>query len=105
MLFLERRQVEQCQGELIHLRFVDFHPVLLRVFASAKRPAIVPMLRHGRPSQWAKRESSRIIVAERSDCQTSIIPNWQCSTASGHPVRAAFTSSPSISSLRGTAPN
>ena len=63
------------------------------------------MLRHGRPSLWAKRKSSRIIVAERSGCQTSIIPSWQCSTASGHPVRAASTNSPSTSSLHGTALN
>jgi hypothetical protein len=61
------------------------------------------MLRHGRPSLWAKRKSSRIIVAERSDYQTSIIPSWQCSTVSAHPARVVSMNLHSISLLPGTA--
>src|ERR1019366_6391269 len=40
------------------------------------------MLRHGRPSLWANRESSRTTVAECFGCRIWIIVNWQSSTAS-----------------------
>src|SRR5262249_16591865 len=62
---------------------------------------IVPMLRLGRPSLWAKRNFSRIIVAEPSGCQTLIIPSSQCSTASAPPARDESTSSSSIRSFPG----
>jgi RNA polymerase sigma factor (sigma-70 family) len=63
------------------------------------------MLRHGRPSPSGKIESSQIIVAKRSGCQTSTIPRWRCSTASRRPARAASTNTLSISSSRGAARN
>src|SRR5215469_1252955 len=36
MLVLERRQIKQCQRELIHLLVVDLHPILLRDIASRR---------------------------------------------------------------------
>src|SRR6202140_2047213 len=44
--------------------------------------AVVPILRHGRPSSWANRESSRIIVADCFVCRIWIIVREPCSTAS-----------------------
>src|SRR6266436_5463268 len=60
---------------------------------------IVPMLRHGRPSLWANRESSRTIAAECFGCQIWIIANWQCLTVSARQPRAASMNTPSTSSL------
>lgn len=114
---LVRREVEEGQSDFIHLVVVDVHDVLVRWQRCRSRwriggcivagPTVVPMLQQGRPSLWAKKESSPIIVLERFDCQTSIIPSWQCSTASGHRVRAAFTNMLSMVYcvvLLGTAP-
>src|SRR6266849_6931044 len=81
------------------------NPYLVPMLASPRRSAVVPILRHGRPSPWAKRESSRITVAECFGCRIWIIVNWQCSTAWARQPRAAFTSTPSINSLLGTAPS
>src|ERR1700686_944389 len=67
--------------------------------------AVVPILRHGRPSSWANRESSRITVADCSACRIWIIVRGPCSTASDHQPRAAFTSTLSTNSSPGTAPN
>jgi hypothetical protein len=61
------------------------------MLASPRRVAVVPILRHGRPSPWAKQESSRIIVAECFGFEIWIIANRRCSTASAHPPRAACT--------------
>jgi site-specific recombinase XerC len=49
------------------------------------------VLRHGRPSPWARRKSSRITVAECFGCRIWIIANWQCSTASARPPRVECT--------------
>src|SRR6202011_1370688 len=54
----------------------------LPLLASPRRFAVVPILRHGRPSPWANTESSRITVAECFGFQTWIIVNWRYSTAS-----------------------
>ena len=43
-----------------------------------------------------KRESSRIIDVEPSCYQTSIIPSWQSSTASGHRIAPALRDCPQI---------
>ncbi len=75
------------------------------MLASSRRFAVVPNLRHWRPSQWANTESSRITVAECFGCRISIIANWQCSIASARQPRAVFTSTPSTSSSPGTAPS
>src|SRR5713226_7110146 len=65
------------------------------MLASPRRFAIVPILRHGRPSPWANTESSRITVAECFGFQIWIIANWRCSTASARPPRDACTNTPS----------
>src|ERR1035437_1420442 len=77
----------------------------LPLLASPRGFAVVPILRHGRPSPWANTESSRITVAECLGFQTWIIVNWRYSTASAQQPRAAFTSTPLISSLLGIAPS
>ena len=48
--------------------------------------AVVPILRHGRPSPWANRESSRTTVAACCGCRIWIIADWPCSTALGSPA-------------------
>ncbi len=59
------------------------------MLASPRRSAVVPMLRHGRPSLWANRESSRTTVAGCFGYPIWIIANWPCSTASARQLRAA----------------
>src|SRR6266478_7478980 len=44
------------------LKTLPTHTLLM--LASPRRFAVVPILRHGRPSPWANTESSRITVAE-----------------------------------------
>src|SRR6266436_1175412 len=67
--------------------------------------AVVPVLRHGRPSPWANTKVSRITVAEYFVCPILIIANWQCSIASARQPRAVCTSTPLINSLHGIAPS
>ena len=81
------------------------NPVAPPLVESPMRSASSQCLRHGRPSLWANTESSRITVAECFGCPIWIIANRRCSTASVRQPRAAFTSTPSISSSPGTAPN
>ena len=75
-------------------------PVLSPPLASPRRFAVVPILRHGRPSPWANTESSRIIVAEASlpDLDHCKLTD---STASARQPRAASTSTPSTNSSPG----
>ena len=78
---------------------------LVLTLALPRRFAVVPILRHWRPSPWANTELSRITVAECSACQTWIIAKRQFSIASARQLRAESTSTPSTSSSPGTAPS
>jgi hypothetical protein len=75
------------------------------MLAKPNRSAVVPILRHRRPSPWANRELSRITIAECFACRIWITANWQCSTASARQPRDGCTSTPSINSSPGTALN
>src|SRR5580693_5331790 len=56
------------------------------MLALPRRSAVVPILRHWRPSSWANTKSSRITVAECSACQTWIIAKRQFSNSLGSPA-------------------
>src|ERR1035438_2036903 len=96
---------DRCRKQAIALKtLLTPYPVPMACIAPTVC-AVVPILRHGRPSSWANRESSRITVAECFACLIWIIANWQSSIALARQPDAACTSTPSTSSSLGTAPN
>src|SRR6266478_1921679 len=74
-------QVGNCCNQAIALKTLPVHTLLM--LASPRRFAVVPILRHGRPSPWANTESSRITVAECFGFQIWIIANWRCKQDGG----------------------